>query len=111
MAMELLDTKLKSGNHVLEGVGYGGGPAARTLPAIITKRLGKSGTQPHQGYGATELSSACANVLGEDFVDRMTILSHQSVSQRRLGHSLFWHLDRPRIYWTRLPGERYQDRQ
>ncbi|KAI5481095.1 hypothetical protein MNV49_006281 [Pseudohyphozyma bogoriensis] len=67
MAMELIDSIITKGGHTLEAIGYGGGPASQALPESIKSRCK---TDPQQGYGATELSSACCNFQGEDYVLR-----------------------------------------
>lgn len=69
MAMELVDSPVLLRNgHVLESVSYGGGPASAELGNTVRKAFPLAA--PGQGYGATELSSACANVTGEDFLAR-----------------------------------------
>ena len=69
MAMELVESlALRKGGHMLEGISYGGGPAAARLGKSIVDAF--PGSLPGQGYGATELSSACATVVGIDFVLR-----------------------------------------
>lgn len=83
MAMELVEAfaaKAGSAASVLESVGFGGGPASRELASSIIKAIPTS--QPNQGYGATECSSAAATVSGEDFLLRASPPS--TVDQRGL---------------------------
>lgn len=54
MVLELVE-ELKGGDHKLEGLSFGGGPASIMLPETVEKHI--PGLAPTQGYGLTGESS------------------------------------------------------
>lgn len=69
MAFDLFETDLK-GYEALETIGYGGAPAAATIPGTSQKVFPNA--VPGQGYGLTETNAPVAGHQGPDYLARPT---------------------------------------
>ncbi|KZV86862.1 acetyl-CoA synthetase-like protein [Exidia glandulosa HHB12029] len=67
MAFDLFESSL-AGDLNLEHVGYGGAPAASTIPSLAKRAFPKAVIG--QGYGLTETNAAVVCVQGEDYASR-----------------------------------------